>query len=144
MGTTSLEDVACRQSLNKVVLTEAPVQRLPSARNIVPWERRRHGQSRPASPTLPWSSRRTDSAPPRPALHSHSSSIPYRPPQCNGLASGAGCARHLPDLPREQQPGGPAPRAQSSGRTYQAGSLGPGAVLLLPLVFHVCISLRWF
>lgn len=28
--------------------------------------------------------------------------------------------------------------------TYQAGSLGPGAVLLLPLVFHVCISLRWF
>lgn len=31
--------------------------------------------------------------------------------------------------------------ARAGGGTYQAGSLGPGAVLLLPLVFHVCISL---
>lgn len=30
---------------------------------------------------------------------------------------------------------------RAGGGTYQAGSLGPGAVLLLPLVFHVCISL---
>lgn len=59
--------------------------------------------------------------------------------------SGAGgCAGRLPGLaPGNQQAGGRRTH-KSSGGTYQAGSLGPGAVLLLPLVFHVCISLRWF
>lgn len=89
-------------------------------------------------------------APPRAHAHTHS--------QAHTHTHWGPRASPLPQNNKEREPGELAAAPAGSGRlrrrgpargggrragggTYQAGSLGPGAVLLLPLVFHVCISL---